>query len=87
MAFEQAPIIIVCGSTRPKPSKLLDKVGVLGKGKTDFSLYLAEKALENGFVGKVSTNIKVNYPNFDIVLNTADLDNGLNSIKERNYLS
>lgn len=84
MKFEQAPIIIVCGSTRPyKTSRTLDKVGVLGKGKTDFSLYLAEKCLENGLVDYVASNIRVNHPAFDYLTDSEQLREWLEKTKGR----
>lgn len=67
------------------PAPIVFIIGRHGRGKTDFSLYIAEKLLEMGLVHEVGTNIKVETedPRIKHITNLYHLKNWLKSSKKR----
>lgn len=55
------------------PAPICFVTGRMGKGKTDFSLLIAQILLEENAIKMIGTNIKADYPYFDYITNVYQL--------------
>jgi len=65
------------------PAPIIFITGRMGRGKTDFSLLIAEVALHHGFVKRVATNIKTFDAGFDHITSWSELESWLKLDKRK----